>query len=256
MPSSYDSSFYATYSDESLSSARIILELVRDIVRPANVVDVGCGIGTWLRGWQELGVTDVMGIDGDYVQPETLLIPQQQFQAMDLTRPISPGRRFDLVQSLEVAEHLPGSAAQNFVSFLCSLGEVVLFSAAVPYQGGTKHINEQWPEYWAKLFSEHQYLPVDVIRDRVWDDARVAYYYAQNSILFAGPGSQEQVLQAANTLLRERPYTNPLSRINPRKWHEKNERPMALEALVKALPASSLDFLRRASRKVFSRQSS
>lgn len=67
----------------------------------------------------------------------------------DLTQPLSLGRKFDLCVSMEVAEHLPPSRADSFVADLVGLAPVVLFSAAVPEQGGTNHLNEQWPDYGA-----------------------------------------------------------------------------------------------------------
>src|SRR4029077_19644174 len=111
----------------------------------------------------EWGARDILGLDGDYVSREKLAIPAQNFMAMDLTGPISVERTFDLVVSLEVAEHLPADCSSGFVDALTRLGPVVLFSAAAPYQGGAQHVNEQWPEYWAKLFSRKGYLPVDCL---------------------------------------------------------------------------------------------
>src|SRR5579862_3100091 len=66
-----------------------------------------------------------------------------------LDRPFNLGRSFDLAMSFEVAEHLPPDAAKGFVDSLTRLAPLVLFSAAIPFQGGVGHINEQWPEYWA-----------------------------------------------------------------------------------------------------------
>jgi hypothetical protein len=62
---------------------------------------------------------------------------------------------------------------------------VVLFSAAIPFQGGTHHLNEQWPDYWAALFKNHDYVPIDCIRRGIWGNQQVEWYYAQNVLLFA-----------------------------------------------------------------------
>jgi hypothetical protein len=50
---------------------------------------------------------------------------------------------------------------------LVSRGPVIVFSAAIPYQGGTNHTNEQWPEYWARHFSAKGYVPVDCVRRQI-----------------------------------------------------------------------------------------
>ena len=63
----------------------------------------------------------------------------------DLAQPLQIDRRFDLALSLEVAEHLPPECGSEFVQTLTDLSSVILFSAAIPFQGGTDHLNEQWP---------------------------------------------------------------------------------------------------------------
>ena len=94
----YTSAFYSTYASDSISSAEEILTVVKEIVQPQSVVDVGCGIGTWLKVWKDWGVKEIRGIDGEYVDRAKLLFPQARFEAMDLTSPIASDVRFDLVQ--------------------------------------------------------------------------------------------------------------------------------------------------------------
>src|SRR5262249_44228426 len=62
---------------------------------------------------------------------------------------------------------------------------VVLFSAAIPGQGGTHHVNEQWPVFWQHLFSRHDYTRLDPFRLQLAFDARVEPCYRQNIVLFA-----------------------------------------------------------------------
>ncbi len=193
----YSSSFYDGQSTQSLTSARVILGTLFTSFQPTSVVDVGCGVGPWLRAAQELGVTDILGLDGDYIDPSALMIDQSAFIAIDLetqrVRNISglnDGRRFDLVISVEVAEHLSFSRAASFVEDLTSLGDMILFSAAVPFQGGEHHVNEQWPEFWALLFRAHEYECLDTIRPLVWGRDDVEWWYAQNVLLFYRKGSQ------------------------------------------------------------------
>jgi SAM-dependent methyltransferase len=174
------------WSELSESSARVVLPLVFELARPASVVDVGCLFGAWADECRRLGADDVLGIDGDYVDRAALAIP---FVARDLMRPLRLERGFDLAICLEVAHYLPEGRAESFVRDLCLLAPMVLFSAAIPFQGGLHHLNEQWPEYWAERFAKHGYAPVDCIRDAVWDDAHVARWYAQNTLLFVADGA-------------------------------------------------------------------
>src|SRR5687767_12876960 len=107
----YNPTYYRYINQGSLQSARVLLPLVTRHFRVRSVADFGAGQGAWLSVWQDLGATDVIGLDGEYVRREGLLIPPDRFVASDLTKPVRLNRRFDLVQSLEVAEHLPPQAA-------------------------------------------------------------------------------------------------------------------------------------------------
>jgi SAM-dependent methyltransferase len=192
--------------------------MVLDLVRPKSIVDAGCGDGTWLSVFRELGIVDLVGLDGDYVDRRRLQIPLDQFRATDLSSRFELPRTFDLAVSLEVAEHLPPESAEGFVDSLTRLAPVVLFSAAIPLQGGTQHLNEQWPDYWAALFKTHDYLPIDCIRGRIWGNEQVEWYYAQNILLFA----RADRMRDDPDLLRgcERTNLQQLALVHPRRFHQ------------------------------------
>ncbi|MBS0196612.1 MAG: class I SAM-dependent methyltransferase [Planctomycetes bacterium] len=193
MSTPYTAQFFSGISDGSRRSALRVLPLVFALHPVRSVVDVGCGAGAWLNAARQLGLSDVVGIDGDYVNREQLEIPADRFVATDLSK-LTPAvlsslgpatqRTFDLAISMEVAEHLPPSSANGLVDSLCGLAPVVLFSAALPYQGGTNHINERFPSYWVTHFARNGFLPIDAIRWPVWDDANVEWWYRQNALLF------------------------------------------------------------------------
>jgi SAM-dependent methyltransferase len=180
----YTADFFAAQQACSLSSARKVVPIILELVQPKSVVDVGCGTGAWLSVFSEHGVSDFIGVDGSYVDHSILLIPPDCFLAQDLTTQVELDRRFDLAVSLEVAEHLPESSAHSLVASLTELAPTVLFSAAIPGQGGINHINEQWPSYWARCFRDRGFVPVDALRSRVWAADDVAWWYAQNMLLF------------------------------------------------------------------------
>lgn len=181
----YTSSFYKGHEKGSYDSAMAILPLINDLLHPKSVIDIGCGIGLWLKVWKdELGVSDIKGVEGAYVNERMLQIPREYVQIHDLKEPLNLGRRYDLVTTLEVGEHLPASSSDQFVQTLTSLSDVVLFSAALVGQIGTYHINEQPPEYWAAIFDKYGYAPIDYIRPLVWNNEKVMYWYRQNVLLF------------------------------------------------------------------------
>ena len=188
------------------------MPIVIDLLQPASVLDVGCGEGTWLSEFVRRGVTDVIGIDGPHVSQANLDIPTALFVPQDLSVPFDLGRRFDLVVSLEVAEHLEPTTADAFVAGLVAHGSAVMFSAAIPFQGGAGHVNEQWPSYWAERFAGHGYRAVDAIRPRVWDDPRIAFWYAQNTILYV----DESHAHLADARERGSAGAMPLDIVHPR----------------------------------------
>jgi SAM-dependent methyltransferase len=180
----YDTAFYTWQSDKSYQSANCVLPMVLSIVPAKSAIDVGCGVGTWASKLIECGVTDVLGMDGDYINRELLRIPQEYFQPWDLSKPIKMNRKFDLAICLEVAEHLPAHRAESLVEDLLNLAPVILFSAAIPGQGGVNHINERYLSYWVKLFSARDYVLLDIIRPTLWNDERCDWWYRQNTVLF------------------------------------------------------------------------
>src|SRR5712692_4458031 len=107
----YTSDYYRSHRDGARQSARVLVPMVLRYIPARSVIDVGCGQGTWLAVFREHGAEDVWGVDGDHVDRGQLEIPAAQFQAADLTRPLTLKRRFDLVVSLEVAEHLAAGYA-------------------------------------------------------------------------------------------------------------------------------------------------
>ncbi|HEY7352097.1 MAG TPA: methyltransferase domain-containing protein [Terriglobales bacterium] len=188
---SYNAKFYRELEAAQQSSVEV-LPIIFEVLRPSRVVDVGCGTGHWLATARDLGAKEILGIDGPWVEKEQLVIPAENFRIEDLTRPLKLDRRFDLALCFEVAEHLPESKAHTFVKTLCETADVVAFSAAIPGQGGRRHLNEQWPAYWADLFRELEYDCYDYLRPRIWNNPRVTWYYAQNSLIFAKRGSSSE----------------------------------------------------------------
>jgi SAM-dependent methyltransferase len=241
----YTTSFYEEIRSGSTKSAEVIVPLMLGLLPVSSVVDIGCGDGSWLFVFRKLGVEDVLGLDGEYVDRNVLQIPQDRFQAVDLTKPFGLKRVFDLAISLEVGEHLPAESASGFVASLCGLAPAVLFSAAIPFQGGNHHINEQWPDKWAELFKEHEYVPVDFLRKRVWQNETVEWWYAQNTLLFVRADLLER-----NTQLKaefERTSPDQLRLVHPRQYLHLQS--LYREAAVRAENPPPPSGLREASRQ-------
>ena len=173
-------------SVHNMNAPTIVVPFVLDLFPNIHsAVDFGCGIGTWLKAFKDQGVDEILGLDGAWNDPNLLFqfIREDEFRCVDLENPIHLDKRYDLVISLEVAEHLRKESADTFVQSLVDAGKIILFSAATPGQRGFKHINEQWPSYWVDKFRQHGYKTYDIIREKIWDEPSVETWYKQNMFL-------------------------------------------------------------------------
>ena len=220
----YDAAWFANQAPGSRQSAAVVLPSALDLLESCgwpvrSMVDVGAGAGTWLAVAQELGVGDeILAVEGEWVRDVETEVPKTRYIFADVGRTIKVPRRFDLAISLEVAEHLPAEQATCFVDNITALSDVVLFSAALPHQGGTHHVNEQWPAYWADLFDRRGFVAYDVLRWRLWDDVRVSFWYRQNLLLFVRR-SREDLCRALDQLPWRSVFPNgPLAVVHPEKY--------------------------------------
>jgi hypothetical protein len=181
----YNSRFYNDVNKTAFDSASVVIPIVLEVLpKVDSAIDFGCGEGMWLSILKRNGVSEIKGLDGEWVNKKHLKILEAEFILADLKSIEYDGKRYDLAISLEVAEHLPQSSAATFVKSLTRASDFVLFSSAIPFQGGTDHVNEQWPSYWANLFGTNGFLCVDFLRDKIWDIDTIAPYYRQNILLF------------------------------------------------------------------------
>jgi SAM-dependent methyltransferase len=194
----YDTEFYEMITKGARTSAGIILALLGPA--PETVVDVGCGSGGWLETFEEQG-SEVRGYDGAWAAwPRTT--------PLDMTSgPLDFGTA-DLALCLEVAEHLDAARAPFLVEALCACADRIVFSAAIPRQGGVGHVNEQWPDYWAKLFSACGFGLEEDFRTTIWADERIEPWYRQNLLVYA----------------KGQPYVEPLRLVHPLVWEAKYPR--------------------------------
>lgn len=216
----YDENFYRAQKDGSYRSAELTIpRLFHYVPKPKAVVDVGCGLGTWLAVFKQQGAA-VVGVDGSYVQKDMLYIDAKEFVEADLEHEsiASGDERFDLAVSLEVAEHLSAERAPSFIHDLTMLSDMVFFSAAVPLQGGTNHINEQWQSYWANLFAAEGYVCLDCIRPQIWGEAEIKTEYKQNILLYVKESALSGYPRLLEYYLAHRHDPQQIDMIHPNNW--------------------------------------
>lgn len=185
----YTSSYYDSFIESAQRSAREVYNqimplyvdgkrLIPELKYNHSVIDIGCGLGEWA-----LGNPNYIGVDYG-IPKKKLLIPESQYidHNLDSDQVTFLAGKFDLAICLEVGEHLPESRAMALVSLLCNKSDLVLFSAAIPNQGGTGHVNEQWQTYWADKFYANGFGAE--ICYPVKDNPNVDPWYRQNMVLY------------------------------------------------------------------------
>jgi SAM-dependent methyltransferase len=192
----YAGDFFDFVDASSGRSAARFLSRVAPELRPRSVLDVGCGRGVWLHAWAGLGVKDLLGLDGDYVSRDHLHVACEQFRAADVGARVELGRAFDLVECLEVAEHVPAAASAALLENLARHGDVILFSAGTPGQGGEHHVNEQPLVHWAERFAALGYDAFDFPRDAVRGVREIEPWYRYNALLYANAAGQARLSPA------------------------------------------------------------
>lgn len=240
----YDQTWHVHFSEQSSRSAERILSYVIGTFSPRSYLDVGSGIGTWARAAQELGLADVLAVDGPWTKRENLVIDQQFFRAVDMEKRQSFGRRFDLAVSVEVAEHLTEAAADDFVATLTDHADLVLFGAAIPGQGGYMHINEQWPSYWIAKFASKGFLAADLIRPRFWLDRDIPVFYRENTFVFVNKDRADLVA----TVRGQRPDFDRepiLDAAHPEKFEEVARYRNAADKLTRWIPRQVIRTVKR-----------
>jgi SAM-dependent methyltransferase len=227
----YDGVFFDYIESGARASARCVIAVLRGTLEIGSVLDVGCGRGAWLVEWAGDGVPVVAGIDGDYVDRSRLAIPNDSFNTADISANFDLDRKFDLVQCLEVGEHIPTARSAQLVANLVRHGAMVLFSAATPGQGGEFHINEQPLSFWRQLFHAHDFHPFDFVRPRVAGLADVEPWYRYNTMLYVRSDTIER-LPAAVSAARLAP-DKEIPEVAPLQWRLRC-------AMLRHLPANAV----------------
>lgn len=173
-------SLYDVIRPGCISSARTVAECLGKF---DSVIDIGCGEGHWgaaLSNYPVLidndGYNSPNRVKGTWIQAD---ISSHDLKELHSWIKINLRDRFDLAICLEVAEHLPEHRADELVEFVASCSDLVLWSAAIPGQGGMGHINEQWPNYWLDKFYDLGFWS-SWIGCSFWGNPNVEPWYQQN----------------------------------------------------------------------------
>ncbi len=162
-PTQYDAYYYAhdcgrPYQRDEVWLAFFakVAECIDIDLRPRTVLDAGCAMGLLVEKLRERGI-EAYGIDiSEYAIQNVHESVRDFCQVGSITAPFP--RRYDLIVSLEVLEHLPAVQAREALSNICQYTDQVLFSSTPLDYREVTHVNVQPPEYWAELFAKQGFL--------------------------------------------------------------------------------------------------
>jgi SAM-dependent methyltransferase len=233
----YDFEWHKTHGDQTIASANVVVPLLKSIVEVSSVLDVGCGDGRWLACFQSYGVSSICGVDGAWTDQSRLLIPQKDFKVQDLSKPFDLGQRFEVAICLEVAEHVASDCSMQFIENLTKHSDIVLFGAAIPFQGGFRHINERWQSYWVSLFDSQGYKCFDPFRSQIWQREEVLVWYRQNMLLYVRRERQDLVARIKSYLDLNHIPEMPIDVVHPARYEAiASYSQIAFKPLMRKLP--------------------
>ena len=194
-------------------AAEIVVPYLMELFSPKSAIDVGCGLGTWLQVFKEHGCS-ILGADWPEIDRTLLLLADDEFVPVDLEKGLQINQRYDIAICLEVAEHLSSNSSNQFVSDLTSLSDLILFSAAIPNQGGDNHVNEQYADYWQEKFEAHGYFFYDIFREKYWNNSDIEWWYRQNMFLVSKSDLKFPKSRKINTYIHPGLFNKKLDEIN------------------------------------------
>jgi SAM-dependent methyltransferase len=199
--------------ERRLSNAgEICLILSRIGINPKSVIDIGCGYGFFLAQAKKAWNARVLGLDGGWVDIAKSQICRDEFIACDIENGVQLTDRYDLAVSLEVAEHLNVAGGEHLVTGLTRCANIVLFSAAIPGQGGQGHVNEQYLDYWCTHFKQRGFAAVDILHPSVWSNEKLFPWFRQNLVIFI---NESVHLGSLEYLRAHQVESHVLSRVHP-----------------------------------------
>ena len=181
-------------------------------LRPRTVLEFGCGLGTTsdflarhVPGGAHVVCLEPSTMLGEVFASKSRVHPSRPYQlAVDVFDPAAKAcardlfaRKFDLVLSFEVAEHLDSDRLAPLVERLAAAtGKYLVFSAARPKQGGTGHIDGSMKprEWWIDQFERQGLVYLPMLSDRLKWSAKPdrEYDLGPNLIAMGVPGAVDR----------------------------------------------------------------
>ena len=186
----YNDKYYKRHYDQYRGWENAVGKYVVDITLVSSIIDIGCGVGSYLEGAFHAGCKDIQGLEISFESAKPHIVEDilPYISYGDATQNLGINRKFDCALSFEVAEHIEPSGTERFIDNLTSLSnDYIIMTAAPPGQAGTGHINLKPKEFWvdsleAKGFKFQDQL-VQIFWPK-WKSFGVAKYILRNLMVF------------------------------------------------------------------------
>ena len=145
-----------TRDEEWLRFFSDIAERIVADMQPQSVLDAGCALGFLVECLHDRGV-EAHGVDiSEYAISHVREDVADRCWVGSLGDPLP--RRYDLIVSIEVLEHMPPAEADRAITHFCQSSDDILFSSTpLDYKEAT-HLNVRMPEAWAEQFARHGFF--------------------------------------------------------------------------------------------------
>jgi hypothetical protein len=174
--------FQASWHNQNLYLDLPPFRHIGERYRPDSVLDLGCGLGGYLRFFETLGARRTVGVDGFAADSHSLI--GSHYLHRDLGRPLELDERFSLLICTEVVEHL-AAAAEEFVldNIVNHARERIIFSGADVGQPGLGHVNCRPIAYWLERFWARGWMP-DLLDTYAMRSLATFSWFQRNLVVF------------------------------------------------------------------------
>jgi SAM-dependent methyltransferase len=129
--------------------------IVRNL-QPLSVLDAGCAMGFLVEALHARGV-EAWGVDiSEFAISQVHESVRDRCSVASLAEPLE--RRYDLIVSIEVLEHIPPAEIDKVIANLCRSTDRLLLSTTPEDFGEATHLNVQTPDAWSAALAREGFL--------------------------------------------------------------------------------------------------
>ena len=148
----------------------------------SSIVDFGCGDGSYIKHIHSTLDIKTKAFDGN---PHVNKITNGFATQLDLSQPFNLNEKFDVVMSLEVAEHIPTQYESIYINNIINhTNKYIIISWAIPYQGGKGHVNERSNTYVINTFQNKNFKHLESISNHLRNCVTNCHWFKNTLFVF------------------------------------------------------------------------